>query len=132
MFIIVLTLEISGITNHIADILNRGNTILVYGISSTLVANLLNNIPMSVLYSTLAVSNESFLPATYSAIIGSNIGAYITPIGALAGIMWLKILKSKDVKFGFGKYIVYGTIVAPPTLISALLGLWLVQFLGVL
>ena len=27
----------------------------------------------------------------YATVIGSNIGAFLTPIGALAGIMWIKI-----------------------------------------
>ena len=31
-------------------------------------------------------------------LIASNIAAFITPIGALAGIMWMSLLKSYDVK----------------------------------
>jgi len=122
MFIIVLALENSGATETIAALLNSGNTLFTYGITSTLAANLINNIPMSVLFSSL-LAGSGDLTATYAAVIGSNIGAYLTPIGALAGIMWLGILRSHSIKFGFGKFVAYGACVAIPTLFAALLGL---------
>ncbi|MCL2218394.1 MAG: SLC13 family permease [Chitinispirillia bacterium] len=124
MFIIVLALESSGTTEKIAELLNSGNTLFTYGIASTLAANLINNIPMSVLFSSLLMGSGN-LTATYAAVIGSNIGAYLTPIGALAGVMWLGILRSQGIKFGFGKFVAYGLCVAVPTLFAALLGLLL-------
>jgi len=122
MFIIVLALENSGTTEKIAALLNSGNALFTYGIASTLSANLINNIPMSVLFSSL-LAERGDLTATYAAIIGSNVGAYLTPIGALAGIMWLGILRNHGLKFGFGKFVAYGACVAIPTLFAALFGL---------
>jgi arsenical pump membrane protein len=49
----------------------------------------------------------------YSTIIASNIGAYFTPIGALAGIMWMGILNKTGIKFGFKEFLKYGVIIAP-------------------
>jgi len=63
--------------------------------------------------------------AVYSAIIGSNIGAFLTPVGALAGIMWLNILKEKEVKFTFRDFVKYGVVLALPVLAAAVGGLYL-------
>jgi len=123
MFILVLALEISGATIKMAEFLNSGNTLFTYGIGSTLAANLINNIPMSVLFSSLLMGGGQNLPATYASVIGSNIGAYLTPIGALAGVMWLGILRNQNIKYGFGKFVIYGSCIATPTLLAALAGL---------
>jgi arsenical pump membrane protein len=123
MFFVVQILNHLGITNWLATTLDSANSdILTYGGASFLAANLINNIPMSVLFSQIA--NTS--PAIYASIIGSNIGAFATPIGALAGLMWLKILHHHQVKFNFLQFIKYGVVIAVPTLLAALVGLWLV------
>lgn len=123
MFILVLALEASGATAVIAGLLNSGNTLFTYGIASALAANLINNIPMSVLFSSLLMGGGDDLPAVYASVIGSNIGAYITPIGALAGVMWLGILRNQGINFGFAKFVAYGACVAVPALLAALAGL---------
>ena len=119
MFIIVLALDCNGITNNLKDLLNKTNTVFSYGVSSYLSCSLINNIPMSVLYSSITTNNGSI----YSSIIGSNIGAFLTHIGALAGIMWLSILKKHEIKFNFLDFIKYGVIISIPTLLVSLLGL---------
>ena len=59
-------------------------------------------------------------------MVGSNIGAYLTPVGALAGIMWSSILRRFGVHFSFRKFLLYGAAVALPTLAAALTGLYIV------
>ena len=56
---------------------------------------------MSVLFERIIDGGS--LAALYGAVIGSNIGAFITPVGALAGIMWNKILGEYGVKLPFIK-----------------------------
>ena len=119
MFIIVLALESQGITDNLKDLLNKGNTIFSYGTTSYLSCSLINNIPMSVLYSSITTNTGSI----YASIIGSNIGAFLTPIGALAGIMWLSILKKHEINFSFLDFIKYGLIISIPTLLISMLGL---------
>ena len=58
-------------------------------------------------------------------VIGSNLGAFFTPVGALAGIMWSGILKRHGVKFGYGDFLKMGVTVALPALAAALGGLYL-------
>ncbi len=125
MFALVLSLNRSGISGHIAGLMTQGNAIATYGIASTLSANLINNIPMSVLFSSLLPA-EGGLGAVYASIIGSNLGAYLTPIGALAGIMWMSILKTTGVKYTFSQFTKYGFCVVIPACAVALFVLGLV------
>ena len=114
-------LEEYSITDELVKVLGDKNYILKYGVLSTLTCNIVNNLPMSVLFAKIIPNGN--LQAIYSTIIGSNIGAFLSPIGALAGIMWLSILKKYDVNYNFMKFMKYGVIVVIPTLFTALLGL---------
>lgn len=122
MFVIVSSLKSSGATEILKSFLDGFDEIFSYGISSFLCSNLINNIPMSVLFSTVTVSAKS----TYATIIGSNLGAIFTPVGALAGIMWSGLLKKNGIKFSFRDFIVYGAAVSVPSLITCLAVLGLV------
>ena len=86
MFIIVLALDSSGFTELCAKFFGEKNVILKYGVASALSANLLNNIPMSVLFSSIAsfATGNGYLKAVYATVVGSNVGAFFTPLGALA------------------------------------------------
>ena len=123
MFVIVLTLTSEGITNQIYQFLNSLPTEFSFGIGGAILANFINNIPMSVLFANMSISSES---AIYASIIASNIAAYITPVGALAGIMWMSLLKTYDVKLSFKRFVGYGVIIGIPTLLIALLTLSLI------
>jgi arsenical pump membrane protein len=123
MFVIVLALKNSGAIDILNKTLIGGNLFdgLSIGFLSAAAANLLNNIPMSVMFESII--GQSSYPAVFGAIIGSNVGAFITPVGALAGIMWSKILGNYGVKFPFRKFVTYGTAIAIPTLVTSLGGL---------
>lgn len=121
MFIIVLSLKEQGINDNIKHFLNLFPEQYSYGIFGAIIANLINNIPMSVLFSSL-LENSSNL-AIYASIIASNLSAFITPLGALAGIMWLKMIKAYDIQFTFKNFIFYGFIIGIPTLLITLTSL---------
>lgn len=123
MFIIVLALQNSGITSIIAEKLSAGNAAFTFGATSFLASNLINNIPMSVLYSAItnAADPASYTQALYASIIGSNLGAFFTPLGALAGIMWTSLLKNSNIKMSFARFTKYGTAIAIPSLTASLL-----------
>ncbi len=127
MFAIVLSLEHNGVTAFLSDFLNNSSPTLTFGFSSVLIANIINNIPMSVLFSSLlnnvSLAGNEYLKAVFASVAGSNIGAYLTPVGALAGIMWSGILKIYKIKFSFTDFIKYGVLIAVPTLLAALAGI---------
>lgn len=128
MFIMIVVLADHGITHHIAEAFGSHLPILKYGITSFFACNLINNIPMSVLFSSVISSSNGMagMEAIFATIIGSNIGALFTPIGALAGIMWGSLISKYHVKFGYVEFLKMGVIVALPTLGAALFGLYLV------
>ena len=82
---------------------------------------------MSVLFSavTQAAPTVSY-QAVFSTIVGSNVGAFLTPIGALAGIMFTGLVSEQKVKYTFLDFVKYGAIIAIPTISAALLGLMIV------
>ena len=130
MFILVLALDKYGITEAMSVLLSQpttvGGTAASFGISSFLTANVVNNIPMSVLYSSVLRDMEMTplsLAALYAATIGSNLGAFFTPTGALAGIMWTGQLHDHGIHFSFARFVKYGATVAIPAMGAALLGL---------
>ena len=125
MFVIVLSLNQCGVTKYLAASLQNADCALTFGTTSALFANLMNNIPMSVLYSQIlqSVSAQNLKGAIYASVIGSNLGALLTPIGALASIMWNSILKTQNVKFTFLDFIKRGFLVGVPALFAAIGGL---------
>ena len=125
MSIIVIALNYQGVADKIGSLLNHGSIILNYGLSSFGFANVINNIPMSILFSNIPneLVNEEYLKAIYASIIGSNIGAFLTPIGALAGIMFSNLLNKYDMHFSFLDFIKYGAIISLPVLGVALIAL---------
>lgn len=121
MFIIVTALNEQEISSYLASFLGNDLIVYKYGLTSFIFSNIMNNIPMSVLFSTLPhMSNSENLKAIYASIIGSNIGAFLTPIGALAGIMFTNLLSKYKVNYSFKDFMKYGSIISIPTLLTAL------------
>lgn len=123
MFVVVLALENSGATALLAQALGERHTTMTYGLASALASNAINNIPMSVLFSSMIESGlegSKLIEATYGAIAGSNIGALLSPIGALAGLMWASILKNHDVRISFIGFVWRGLLIGIPTLLATL------------
>ena len=119
MFVVVVALNYQGISEKLAEVLSHTNTIWTYGFSSFFVSNLINNIPMSILYSNMCNNNM----AIYASIVGSNIGAFLTPTGALAGIMFTNLVNEHETKYSFFDFIKYGTAISIPIIAIALLAL---------
>ena len=117
MFVVVVALNYQGISEKIASVLSHTNAIWTYGFSSFFVSNLINNIPMSILFSNMCNNNA----AVYASIVGSNLGAFLTPTGALAGIMFTNLVNEHDTKYSFIDFVKYGAIISLPIIAVALL-----------
>lgn len=129
MFIIIMAFESFGIFGNISQLLdnieNDNLKEITYLVTSTLSCNLVNNIPMTIAYGSI-LSNTTNINLIYSTIIGSNIGAILSPVGALAGIMWIRILKQNDVEYGFTKFIKNGSIITLSLLVAGTVALLIV------
>lgn len=121
LFILVNSLQTSGFFNLVGDWMGgftEGSgpaSVAVFGLFSTVAANVLNNIPMSVAFAPVIKATGTTVNkgAVYASVIGANLGANLTPLGALAGLMWLKILKERDIEVGFIEFLKVGLIVTP-------------------
>lgn len=129
MFTIVMAIDSFDVFNKIAAVLHQiGNPRLEaisYLISSTISCNILNNIPMTLSFASI-LSSTTDLTLVYATIIGSNLGALLTPIGALAGIMWLRILKMNHVSYGFKSFVKNGAILVSLLVFVSALALLLI------
>lgn len=76
---------------------------------------------MSILFSNMC-TNKAMV---YASIIGSNIGAFLTPTGALAGIMFTNLVNEHDTKYSFLDFIKYGALISLPIISVSLLMLTL-------
>ena len=117
MFVIVVALTKQGVSTEIEKLFSSTNHIWSYGISSFFACNLINNIPMSILFSSICGDKA----AVFASIVGSNIGAFLTPIGALAGIMFTDLVNKHEAKYSFLDFVKYGSIVSVPILAVTLL-----------
>ena len=133
LFILINTLTIQGlfedIGKGIGKVTNKNGNIgvIIFGFLSTLAANILNNIPMSLSFVPILKStqNKPFLGNIFATVAGANLGANLTPIGALAGIMWLGILKNLNINIGFKEFIKVGIIITPISVLATVLLLML-------
>ncbi|MFX0036072.1 MAG: SLC13 family permease [Candidatus Hermodarchaeota archaeon] len=93
--------------------------ILIMGFLSSLSCNIMNNQPMTILFTQILLSNSfnvvglTKMGSMFALIIGSNLGANLTLIGALAGIMWHKILYDNEVKISYKEFAKYGFLITP-------------------
>jgi len=131
LFIIVESLASTGWTDLFASQLSKISgslvtTIFGVGFLSSLSAGVMNNHPM-VIFFARAFQSPSFtgpqLGSTLALIAGSNFGANFTLMGALAGIMWAKMLSDKGTSISFSEFSKYGFLIMPPVIVVACLTL---------
>ncbi|HOJ45632.1 MAG TPA: ArsB/NhaD family transporter [Bacilli bacterium] len=126
MTLLVIAIDKYDVPLLMAQSLAAWSPLFSYGFSSFLFSNIINNIPMSILFTEVLSSSASLNPiSVYATIIGSNLGAILSPIGALAGIMWMSILKREGIEYSYGSFLRYGLTISLPLMLISLLGLGL-------
>lgn len=120
MSIIVATLTDIGFIGKLGNLLN-GASMFMIGFLAFYAGNVVNNIPMTMLFTGILSCMSTSLNSVYAVVIASNICAFLTPVGSLAGIMFMGILKDNKVNFSVKKFIIYGTIISIPVMLISLL-----------
>lgn len=123
-FILVESLVFTGWADQFAVQLSKISgsliaTVLGMSFLCSLAACVMNNHPMTIFFvrvfqsPSFTASQTARLGSTTALIAGSNFGANLTLIGALAGIMWADILSDKGIHISFSDFSKYGFLIMP-------------------
>ncbi|MFD0824142.1 arsenic transporter [Neobacillus sp. M.A.Huq-85] len=135
MYVIIFGLHNIGLTDyllvHLKPIVNDSlfHASITMGIITAVLSNIFNNHP-ALMVATLTLTEmglDSLLLKTVylSNIIGSDIGSLILPIGTLATLIWMHILKKNHIPISWKDYMKVTIIVIPLTMIFTLISLYL-------
>ncbi len=137
MFIVVQAVEGTGLTTQFGQLLLHlsGGTsfgaVMIGTFGAALGTNLINNVPMAVVltsslnsmqHAPLAVQ-QGFIAST---IFGSDLGPNLTTVGSLATVLWLLILRQRNLDVSGLDYFKIGILATPLMLLVGAFAIWLV------
>jgi arsenical pump membrane protein len=130
MYVIIYGLHNVGLTELLVKvcepIVNRGlfEASFIMGGLVSILSNLFNNHP-ALMVGTITLTEMGLDPITLKTIylaniIGSDMGSLLLPIGTLASLIWMHILKENHIKVKWKDYLKVSLIVIPLTTIVTL------------
>lgn len=134
MNLIVYSMHVHGASAWLPNVIqaivstNEFVGIMGSGLVFSLLAALMNNLP-AVLISSLAideVTGPHYLP--FASLLGTTIGAKLTPIGSLATLLWIQLVRQGGIRFSWREYTKYGLLLTLPILLVSLIGLWFLDW----
>jgi arsenical pump membrane protein len=131
IFLVVQGLRSVGVVDELhalyaASPAGSGAQIATIGITSALGSAAIDNHPMSLL-NMLSIDRSRDATPLLAALIGGDIGPRLLPIGSLAGLLWIDLLRRSGVEVGVVRFLRLGTLVLLPTLTVSLAVLWLLR-----
>ncbi|KAJ3412130.1 hypothetical protein HDV05_001168 [Chytridiales sp. JEL 0842] len=138
MFTLVSSLKTLGFTSRLSTLLsflspNLPSSLFAIGLLTTLASNALNNLPMTILFST-ALRHPNFLNAVsdpniqkgalFALVVGSNLGANLLYMGSLAGLMWRDLIREKGVQLKQWQFFAWCSCVTPVVVVVGCAVLW--------
>jgi len=128
IFLVVQSLRSVGIIDQLRELYatgTDGTQLATIGVTSAVGSALIDNHPMALL-NMLAIDASHGPRALLAALVGGDIGPRLLPIGSLAGLLWIDLLRRAGVQVGVMRFIRVGTLVVLPTLAASLVLLWLI------
>ncbi len=131
MYVIIYGLHNAGLTAMLVSIcepiVNQGlmQASLTMGALVSILSNIFNNHP-ALMIGTITLTEMGLDPLTLktiylSNIIGSDIGSLLLPIGTLASLLWMNILRQNKIEIQWKDYLRVSFIVIPITTIVTLI-----------
>jgi arsenical pump membrane protein len=126
IFLVVQGLRSVGVVDQLHALYSTGDAQLAtIGVTSALGSALIDNHPMSLL-NMLAIDASHGARPLLAALVGGDIGPRLLPIGSLAGLLWIDLLRRSGLQVGVARFVRVGTLVLLPTLVVSLVMLWLI------
>jgi arsenical pump membrane protein len=134
IFIVVQGLETAGVTDLLASALVATSKlpsalgVFTPSMVVTVGASFMNNWPMTILgllsIHQSAVTGPALTTLVFSNIIGNNLGPHFFPLGSLAILMWLEIIRRKGVNISLKEYLKVGATLSIAQVAIASMILW--------
>ncbi len=133
MYIVVFGMGREGITQALASLIVSIQNypgpfpVVLTGLLISFIAAILNNMPSVMMVNLSLAQAGSPQILAYANVIANDIGPKFTTIGSLATLMWLEVLRKKEMdRISPLYYTKIGLAVGLPVLVITLLSLWLV------
>ena len=128
VFIVVVGLRHVGVVDRLGALFAAApagpGRIGVVGVVAAVGSAVVDNHPMSIL-DMMALGEHGGRSALLAALVGGDIGPRLLPVGSLAGLLWMDLLRRSGVEVSIGKFVRLGALVLVPTLALSLGMLWL-------
>ncbi len=127
-FVFALGIVVDGVTRHglgsaLRHAIPHGSALpalLALAVVAALVANLLNNLPATLVLTPLVAGHPI---AVLAVLIGVNVGPNLTYIGSLATLLWRRLLPA-DLQPRTREFHLYGALSVPVILVVSTVSLW--------
>lgn len=123
VFVLAVGLRNVGFVDHLTAAYAGGGLARV-GALSALGSATINNHPMGLLAMMALPSGDH--GRLLAALVGGDLGPRLLPIGSLAGLMWMELLRRQGVTVRVGAFVTIGAAVTIPTLLACLAALHLI------
>lgn len=123
--VVVRAASDNGLQSVVDAVLPHGDglgILLAIAAVSALVANLVNNLPATLII--LPVAATSGPGAVLAMLIGVNVGPNLTYVGSLATLLWRRVLHAHDTDADLVEFLRLGAFTVPPALIACTVALW--------
>jgi arsenical pump membrane protein len=136
MFIVVRAVENTHLTNTFGQLLvhlsggSGFGAVMIGTLGAAVGTNLINNLPMAVvmtsaLHGVHHISPTAQLGFIAATMFGCDLGPNLTTVGSLATVLWLLILRRRNLDVSGLDYFKVGILVTPLMLLAGALVIWL-------
>ncbi|MGO8714020.1 MAG: arsenic transporter [Rhizomicrobium sp.] len=126
LFVFVAALARTGVIVELVHVLREATALSAMktaagaGGSVAVAANLMNNLPVGLVASSMLAQAHAPQSVADSVLIGVDLGPNLSVTGSLATILWLTAIRREGEDVNFWRFLKVGVVVMPPALVLAL------------